>query len=134
MPYLSDIDKLILIPHRDLHLLPLHYLFPSRFTITYLPSFQIGLNLQPYQSAQSFLSLENPDSQPIYCTLTSNILTSLYPQCQRLNSLTVDKKQLIQDLKSNTGTFQFIGHAYHNLDNPKASALQLTIADQLTMT
>ncbi len=131
--YLEDIDQLILIPHRDLHLLPLHYLFPSRFTITYLPSFQIGLNLQPYQSAQSLLSLENPDRQTNYCTLTSNILTSLYPQCQRLNSSSLDKKQLIQDLKSNTGTFQFIGHAYHNLDNPKASALQLTIADQLTM-
>ncbi|MEQ9368571.1 MAG: tetratricopeptide repeat protein [Coleofasciculus chthonoplastes F3-SA18-01] len=133
LPYLRDIDQLILIPHRDLHLLPLHYLFPSRFTITYLPSFQIGLNLQPYQSAQSLLSLENLDIQSNYCTLTSNILTSLYPQCQRLNSSTIDKKRLIQDLKSNTGTFQFIGHAYHNLDNPKTSALQLTIADQLTM-
>ncbi|MEQ9359766.1 CHAT domain-containing tetratricopeptide repeat protein [Coleofasciculus chthonoplastes] len=133
LPYLRDIDQLILIPHRDLHLLPLHYLFPSRFTITYLPSFQIGLNLQPYQSDQSLLSLENLDIQSNYCTLTSNILTSLYPQCQRLNSSTIDKKRLIQDLKSNTGTFQFIGHAYHNLDNPKTSALQLTIADQLTM-
>ncbi len=133
LPYLRDVDQLILIPHRDLHLLPLHYLFPPKFTITYLPSFQIGLNLQPYQSAQSLLSLENPDRQSIYRPLTSNILTSLYPQCQRLNSSSLGKKQLIQDLKSNTGTFQFIGHAYHNIDNPKASALQLTIADQLTM-
>jgi len=133
LPYLRNIDQLILIPHRDLHLLPLHYLFPSRFTITYLPSFQIGLNLQPYEFTQSLLSLENSDIQANYCTLISNLLTTLYPQYQQLNSSTLDKEQLIQDLKSNTGAFQFIGHAYHNLDNPKASALQLTITDQLTM-
>ncbi len=36
LPHLSGIRHLILIPHRDLHLLPLHDLFPEDFTITYL--------------------------------------------------------------------------------------------------
>ena len=40
-----QIHNLILIPHRDLHRFPLHALFPDTFTITYLPSAQIGLNL-----------------------------------------------------------------------------------------
>jgi len=133
LPYLEDIDQLILIPHRDLHLLPLHYLFPSRFTITYLPSFQIGLNLQPYQSAQSLLSLENPCDNLRYSRIAANVIAVLYPQYQLLDTSTLDKVKLIQRLQSNTGTFQFTGHAYHNLDNPKASALQLTLADKLTM-
>ncbi|MEH2328446.1 hypothetical protein [Nostoc sp.] len=43
---LQDVDNLILIPHRELHLLPLDYLFNEKdFIITYLPSFQIGLQL-----------------------------------------------------------------------------------------
>jgi hypothetical protein len=48
--YLKNIDQLILIPHRDLHLLPLHTLFPGRFDITYLPSAQLGLDLQSRES------------------------------------------------------------------------------------
>ncbi|HEY9795082.1 MAG TPA: tetratricopeptide repeat protein [Leptolyngbyaceae cyanobacterium] len=35
---LTNINQLILIPHRDLHRFPLHALFPDNFTITYLPS------------------------------------------------------------------------------------------------
>jgi CHAT domain-containing protein/Flp pilus assembly protein TadD len=42
---LTDINQLILIPHRDLHRFPLHALFPTNFTITYLPSAQIGITL-----------------------------------------------------------------------------------------
>jgi len=40
---LTNINQLILIPHRDLHRFPLHALFPDNFTITYLPSAQIGI-------------------------------------------------------------------------------------------
>ena len=48
VPHLSEnrytnINQLILIPHRDLHRFPLHALFPDNFTITYLPSAQIGI-------------------------------------------------------------------------------------------
>jgi hypothetical protein len=41
-----NIQKLILIPHRDLHRFPLHALFPDNFTITYLPCAQIGITLR----------------------------------------------------------------------------------------
>ncbi|NJL11527.1 MAG: hypothetical protein HC908_19055 [Calothrix sp. SM1_7_51] len=53
---LEGINNLILIPHRDLHKLPLHALFSldsdSAFTgnISYLPSFKLGL-MQQSQSA-----------------------------------------------------------------------------------
>jgi CHAT domain-containing protein/Flp pilus assembly protein TadD len=41
----GSVAQLILIPHRDLHRFPLHALFRDRFTISYLPCAQIGLNL-----------------------------------------------------------------------------------------
>ena len=62
---LAGITKLILIPHRDLHRFPLHYLFPDNFTITYLPSAKIGLNLKIEQNGwqtKKLLSVEYPDS------------------------------------------------------------------------
>src|SRR6476661_6038924 len=43
--HLTNIQHSILIPHRDLHLLPLHFLFSDNlFTITYLPSIQVGID------------------------------------------------------------------------------------------
>jgi tetratricopeptide (TPR) repeat protein len=82
-PHLDGIEHLILIPHRDLHRLPLHTYWQNLPT-TYLPSIQIGLNLQakpqsdfhPVREASAsaerlrqrsagFLLIESPDySQP----------------------------------------------------------------------
>jgi tetratricopeptide (TPR) repeat protein len=64
---LQDIEELILIPHQDLHRLPLHSLFNQKdWTISYLPSLQIGLNLKQKQEQlnnnqiESLLNIENP--------------------------------------------------------------------------
>ncbi len=53
---------LILIPHRELHRLPLHVLFPD-YCCTYLPSLQMGLDLSQSVSdspSSGFLSIEHP--------------------------------------------------------------------------
>lgn len=65
---LAEIERLILIPHRDLHRFPLHALFSDEFTISYLPSAQIGLSLLQSHSQENshpakLLSLEHPESQ-----------------------------------------------------------------------
>jgi hypothetical protein len=56
----QSVAQLILIPHRDLHRFPLHALFRDRFTISYLPCAQIGLNLTaaPARSPANPLSHE----------------------------------------------------------------------------
>lgn len=61
--YLQDIDRVILIPHRSLHLLPLHALLPSTLNVTYLPSVQ-WINLLPRSSEaiQRLLNIEAPES------------------------------------------------------------------------
>jgi tetratricopeptide (TPR) repeat protein len=51
-PHLDGIEHLILIPHRDLHRLPLHSYWQN-LTTTYLPSIQIGLNLQAKPQSDS---------------------------------------------------------------------------------
>ncbi len=134
LEHLPDIHQLILIPHRDLHLLPLHYLFPQRFTITYLPSIQLGWNLQPSESFQSLLNLENPCDELHFTTLAAKVISSLYPQCQLIDIANINKDELINHLKAHRGTFQFAGHAYHNIEQPKESALVLTHEQTLTLT
>ncbi|MEC4812244.1 MAG: CHAT domain-containing protein [Scytonema sp. PMC 1069.18] len=87
---LTGINNLILIPHRDLHRFPLHALFDERFTITYLPSAQVGLNLQNQDPigvwhTKQLLNVDDPaingiDQMP-YAQLESAIVRQLFPNC-----------------------------------------------------
>ncbi len=100
---LGDIEQVILIPHRELHLLPLDYLFPQRFNITYLPSFQIGLKLlvqSPVvkQPVSQILNVTNDDL--VFNTIESIILNTLYPSCNKLEIQTVTQKSLTTALQS----------------------------------
>ncbi|NEQ70266.1 MAG: tetratricopeptide repeat protein [Symploca sp. SIO2D2] len=62
-----QIEHLILLPHRDLHRLPLHYFFDN-FTCTYLPSIQYHVSQSQRQTTEEgksqLLLVENPDSTP----------------------------------------------------------------------
>jgi len=64
----NNITQLMLIPHRDLHRFPLHWLLED-YTCTYLPSAHLGLVLKQRHLArspfQSLLLVENPKSSPI---------------------------------------------------------------------
>ncbi|WP_414588282.1 CHAT domain-containing protein, partial [Scytonema sp. PCC 10023] len=136
--YLKDVDHLILIPHRELHLLPLDYLFPKRFTITYLPSFQIGLKLlaQPFNQPLG----DNPtnivnvgNSELPFDNIESVALASLYPGCRQLQIPPVKQKALIDALRENTGLFHFTGHGDHIPEQPRESFLMLAEPDKLTL-
>ncbi|NES24536.1 MAG: CHAT domain-containing protein, partial [Symploca sp. SIO3E6] len=62
-----QIEHLILIPHRDLHRLPLHYFFDN-FPCTYLPSLQYHVSQSQQERAEEgksqLLLVENPKSTP----------------------------------------------------------------------
>jgi CHAT domain-containing protein/regulator of sirC expression with transglutaminase-like and TPR domain len=143
-----EIEQLILIPHRDLHLLPLHVLFPGRFTITYLPSFQIGLNLQLVEQAShlplggngnqdaysiKLLNVENPRYDLPFAAVESITLSQLYPECRQLEVPTITPQALIDALQDNTGFFHFTGHGYHKPEQPRESALVLAEPHKLTL-
>lgn len=137
---LEDISQLILIPHRDLHQLPLHSLFslnaPSHhLSISYLPSVQKGLSLAPQTisplNQQNFLSIENNSSITL-AKFASKIINKMFN-----NSLTIPgdhatKNQVLNALPDHH-ILNFIGTVHHNLSDPKKSALLLLNQEKLIL-
>jgi CHAT domain-containing protein len=134
---LQGVSELILIPHRDLHLLPLHALFPSNLTIKYLPSIKVGLTRRNPTPNTSLLSVENPKNDHRYlhyASQESEAICKLYhPNVQRIQGVTATKNTVKELLSQNFGIFHFTGHAEHNLKQPELSALILANQDKLTL-
>ena len=125
--YLKDIQNLILIPYGDLNLLPLHCLFPFRFTTTYLPSLETGLNLQniPQQPATApLLNLHQP-TEALYIKITKNLIDTLNPSAEVQELPNINKTEFLELLGQNYSTLQFMGHGSHNPEEPENSYLNL---------
>jgi tetratricopeptide (TPR) repeat protein len=141
----TQIQNLILIPHRDLHRFPLHALFPDEFTTTYLPSTQIGTNLQqkqPISTPTSFLSIEAPnstdsDGKPFdelrHAEIESATICAMFPNPQRLAGSTASKENITTSLANNHQIAHFTGHATYNYQRPKLSCLALSGTDRFTL-
>jgi CHAT domain-containing protein len=94
----TNLTKLILVPHDDLHRFPIHTFFldnaalPNLQGCTYLPSIQIGLNLQsrstPNKSYTPLLSVEDPETSAL--GLTDEPLTA-----KRISQLDLSSYNLI---------------------------------------
>jgi CHAT domain-containing protein/tetratricopeptide (TPR) repeat protein len=139
----NSIQNLILIPHRDLHLFPLHAIFPDNFTITYLPSAQIGINLKKINpnpipiNQLPILSIENPNHEDYgslpYAEIESAAINQLFPISQQLAQNQATNKEVINALQNNHGILHFTGHGFYNFNNPQKSALALSGEDLLTL-
>ncbi len=138
--YLTDIKKLILIPHRDLHLLPLEYLFRDKgFTISRLPSIDLGLNLERLRATPTLppLSIEHPDvgSTLRFAKIESIFLAHLYqiPQENRIANKDATKKRILEVIRVPADILHFTGHGEHDTDCPAESALILANGEKLTL-
>ncbi len=120
------------MPHRDLHRFPLHALFPERFTYTYLPSIQIGLNLPTQPSVLTLTPLLNVDDpateQPAmpFAQLESAIVRYLLQPHIHLSTEVASLETVTRVLKNSYASFHFTGHAAYNPYRPGNSALALT--------
>ncbi|MBD2028296.1 CHAT domain-containing protein, partial [Leptolyngbya sp. FACHB-711] len=133
---LSNINKLILIPHRDLHRFPLHVLFNEQFSITYLPSVRVGLDLQKRSSIepwqlQPLLNVDDPavdgvDQMP-YAQLESAVVQKLFSTSVSITREQATKAAVTEALENNYQVFHFTGHGEYNGDRPEMS--QLGLAD-----
>ncbi|MEC4983905.1 MAG: CHAT domain-containing protein [Oscillatoria sp. PMC 1068.18] len=128
--------ELILIPHRDLHLLPLHYFFQDTHdTITYLPSAKIGLSLaaKPFLpfTAHSKLLIVAPASL-LFAELEAAIVANFYQENTRIAQQDADKDRVIAAIQQSMAIFHFTGHAEHNWTSPHCSALDLAQQTKLT--
>ncbi|WP_373535993.1 CHAT domain-containing protein [Microcoleus sp.] len=133
--HLTNVKHLILIPHRDLHLLPLHILFSDNlFTITYLPSIQVGidrLDRKPSPS-MSMLLVESPDPL-LFAEIEAPAIANFYLNCcNTIPSSKATTDRLKEALQQPADIFHFTGHAYHNTKQPSQSALILKNKQPLT--
>ena len=132
--HLTNIQHLILIPHRDLHLLPLHILFSDNlFTITYLPSLQVGidrLERKPSHS-MSLLLVESPDPL-LFAEIEAPAIANFHLNCNTISSSQATTDNLKEALQQAADIFHFTGHAYHNTKQPSQSALILKNKQPLT--
>lgn len=136
LTHLTGITQLILIPHRDLHLLPLEYLFRGKgFTLTRLPSAQVGIQLAKSGNAGEFplLNVEQVGNPPLqFSYIESSVISLLYPNHLRLGE-NATPAQVIERLQKDAGAFHFTGHGEHNLDSPLESALIFNCGESLTL-
>ncbi|MBE9053845.1 tetratricopeptide repeat protein [Nostocales cyanobacterium LEGE 11386] len=148
---LEGITQLILVPHRDLHRLPLHTLFhlsspseaklPNNFHISYLPSVQIGLSVKaesiwqlPHQKLLSVESPNSTDYPPLkFAKLESEIISQMFNYPQRIQESKATKNNVENALFDNYNLFHFTGHVTNNYNEPKKSALALTNEDKITL-
>ncbi|MDB9345143.1 tetratricopeptide repeat protein [Nodularia spumigena CS-586/05] len=148
---LEDITQLTLIPHRDLHRLPLHTLFnisspshkelPNNFTISYLPSVQKGLSVKTENiwqlQHQMLLSIEYPnstnDSPGKLAQLESEIISQMFHNPQRIQGANATKNQVVNSLFDHKNILHFAGRVIHNFIEPKKSTLLLVDEEQITL-
>jgi len=141
LPQLNNISQLILIPHRDLHRSPLHALFPDTFTITYLPSAQLGINLigRETRIEGNLLSVEHPDTKGFdllpHAEIESAAITQLFnnPTPKRIAGQEATKTVVKDALTTGYSIFHFTGHGIYDSQHPKQSAIALTGEEYLTL-
>ncbi|MEH2023393.1 CHAT domain-containing protein [Nostoc sp.] len=151
---LEGITQLVLIPHRDLYRLPIHTLFhlsspsseelpnvESNFTVTYLPSAQIGLSIRTEDIWQwqnkLLLSVEHPESTGYptlkFAKLESELVSQMFNNIQRIQGAEATKNIVENALSDNYNIWHFTGNATNNLAEPKKSELALAGEDRLTL-
>lgn len=147
---LEGITNLILIPHRDLHKLPLHVLFSVEekdvnYTIHYLPSIQTGLDLNTdglsNWQQQKFLSVENikpAGNEEIqeeiqFANFAAAVVRQMFDNAQHIQGSQATKDNLENALAADYNILHFTGHVINNLSEVAKSALVLADEDKLTL-
>jgi len=129
-------SRLILIPHRYLHLFPLHALpladrefLGDKFSqgVSYTPSCQLLQQLQKRSrpNFESLFAVQNPTEDLVYTDLEVQVIKSYF---QSTNVLKKSQATLPAINNANLNAFDcahFSCHGYFNLENPRKSALIL---------
>jgi CHAT domain-containing protein/Flp pilus assembly protein TadD len=138
----ANITHLILIPHGDLHRLPLHICFGGYASHT-LPSAQLGLTLRsrpsdwPLAPQSPLLSIESPSHHGLtpllFAEIESALLCQLFPPRQRLSDSQATADRVTAALTTGAPLIHFTGHGLYQERAPQDSALFLAGDDTLTV-
>jgi len=127
-------NQLILIPHRFLHLFPLHALLLDRFPggVRYAPSCHLLQFTQKHQRQDfnNLFAIQNPTSDLNFTDIEVETISQYFPQAYVLSNASATKEAIDIDKEQlRTANYvHFSGHSYFNFLDPLESALIL--ADQ----
>jgi CHAT domain-containing protein len=139
----STCQRLIIIPHRFLHILPIHA-FPigedkvlqNKYTVQYAPSCQLLQRIQQLQQNQltPLLAIQNPTKDLIFTDLEVNIIATLFQPNQIIAKDNATQNTVTTQLKnSNHHCHHFSCHGSFNPNKPLGSALILAEQEPLTL-
>jgi CHAT domain-containing protein/predicted LPLAT superfamily acyltransferase len=134
---------LIIIPHRLLHILPIHA-FPisedkvlqDKYTVQYAPSCQILQRIQQHQKHEltHLLAIQNPTKDLTFTDLEVNIIATLFTQNQIIAKDNATQNTVTAQLKNpNHHCHHFSCHGSFNPNNPLESALILADKEPFTL-
>ncbi|WP_449416995.1 CHAT domain-containing protein [Phormidium nigroviride] len=129
--HLSGINQLIFIPHRDLHLLPLHALFnQEKYTTIYLPSAQIGIdrkNRPATNPTAQLLCIKHPGNDEKNKLLFADVeapAISLLCNGELIEDEDATLDRVLLQIPT-SGYLHFTCHGIHDFKTPINSALEL---------
>ncbi|WP_460207322.1 CHAT domain-containing protein [Scytonema sp. NUACC21] len=130
--------RLILIPHRFLHLLPLHalpvgesYLIDLFLNgVGYAPSCQILQLVQTRQRPKfsNLFAIQNPTQDLDYTNIEVKAIRQYFPHADVLVGNAANKAAVTNQLLQSAHCVHFSGHSYFNFNSPLKSALILADA------
>ncbi len=124
----NEITQLILIPHRELHCLPLHFFFADRIA-TYLPSAVASPTVDTQNKFHLSLIAKAEDIPLAEGELS--FISSYFPGGNTLTNSNTSKDAVLGEL-SNATSIHYAGHSQYNQSNPAQSALIWSETDSIT--
>jgi CHAT domain-containing protein len=139
----STCQRLIIIPHRFLHILPIHA-FPisenkvlqDKYTVQYAPSCQLLQRIQHHHQHEltHLLAIQNPTKDLTFTDLEVNIIATLFTQNQIIAKDNATQNTVTTQLKNpNYHCHHFSCHGSFNPNNPLESALILAEQEPFTL-
>ncbi|GCA77569.1 hypothetical protein MiTe_04425 [Microcystis aeruginosa NIES-2520] len=137
-------QRLIIIPHVYLHILPIHafpinknQILQDKYDVQYAPSCQILQKISQTSHHSDFnklFAIQNPTKDLSYTDLEVNILSTFFTEPQVIAQDNATKNAVLPHLKSSDNhCYHFSCHGGFNPANPLESALFLANKEPLTL-
>ncbi|TRU23956.1 MAG: tetratricopeptide repeat protein [Microcystis aeruginosa Ma_QC_B_20070730_S2] len=137
-------QRLIIIPHVYLHILPIHafpinknQILQDKYDVQYAPSCQILQKISQTSHHSDFnklFAIQNPTKDLSYTDLEVNILSTFFTEPQVIAQDNATKNAVLPHLKSSDNhCYHFSCHGSFNPANPLESALFLANKEPLTL-
>ncbi len=137
-------QRLIIIPHVYLHILPIHafpinknQILQDKYDVQYAPSCQILQKISQtfhHSEFNKLFAIQNPTKDLFYTDLEVNILSTFFTEPQVIAQDNATKNAVLPHLRSSDNhCYHFSCHGGFNPANPLESALLLANKEPLTL-